>query len=109
MWERVYIILSMYFSMKVRQKPSERIHRRYLLIGGTSWKDIEKAILEGVGVLGWARSMPLMVKDKDIDKGMVVMAVRRESVNEIRASFELSGFKGKIRKVSGTLKGLLNK
>ena len=95
--------------MKVRQKPSERIHRRYLLISGTNWKDVESSVLEGIGVLGWAKSMPLQVKDKKIKKGMVVVAVRRESVNEIRACFELSGFKGRIEKVSGTLKGLLGK
>jgi RNase P/RNase MRP subunit POP5 len=95
--------------MKVRQKPSERIHRRYLLISGASLKNIEDSVLEGIGVLGWAKSMPLQVKDKKIKKGMIVVAVRRESVNEIRASFELSGFKGKIEKVSGTLNGLFGK
>jgi len=89
--------------MRVKQKPSEKIHRRYLLISESSRGAIEKAILEFIGVLGWARSAPLWVNTKSKD---LVLAIRRESLNSVRAAFEAAGFSGKVKKVSGTLKGL---
>jgi len=88
--------------MKLRIKPSAKIKRRYLLIEGTK-NEIEKTILDYIGILGWAKATPLFVKTT---KTKIVLAVERKSLTDVRAAFELSKAKIKILKVSGTLKGL---
>jgi RNase P/RNase MRP subunit POP5 len=85
--------------MKLRQKSSEKIHRRYVLFSGGSKEEMKKVLLEGLGVLGWARASPMFVSEK-------VIAVRRESLNDVRACLELMDCRMKIVKVSGTIKGL---
>ena len=93
--------------MRLRAKPSARIKRRYLLISGAKRDGIEKAILDYIGSLGWARASGIFVK---ADRERVVLAVSRDEVDNVRAAFELSGLGIKILRVSGTLKGLgLNK
>jgi RNase P/RNase MRP subunit POP5 len=89
--------------MKTKFKPSQRLRRRYLLIKGNK-KDVEKAILDYIGVLGWAKASPLFVKWKE--KGKVVLAVSRKELDNIRASFEINKEKIEVLKVSGTLDGL---
>ena len=89
--------------MRLKQKPSAKIHRRYLLISGSK-KEIERVILEYIGVLGWSKAVPVWVSDKKFKE--TVLAVERKSLEDIRASFELAETKSKILKVSGTLKGL---
>mgnify|MGYP001574128755 CR=1 FL=1 len=79
-------------------KPSLRENKRYLLIEGNIGKEeIEKAILDYVGILGWAKACPVFVSHD-------VLAVNREELERIKASFELAGIR--IRRISGTLKGL---
>ncbi len=77
-----------------------KIKRRYLLIDSASKEEVEKAILDYIGILGWAKAKPFFVPGNNI-----ILAVSRESLNEVRAAFELSG-KIKVKRVSGTLKGL---
>ncbi|MEK6825854.1 MAG: hypothetical protein AABY00_03645 [Nanoarchaeota archaeon] len=91
--------------MTLKLQPSSRIKHRYLLIRATSRAQIEQAILEAIGVLGWAKAAPLFVDDK-LAHNQFILAISRESINEIRASFELFKENVKILKVSGTLKGL---
>jgi RNase P/RNase MRP subunit POP5 len=81
---------------------TNRINRRYLLIEG-DWKAVEETILDYVGILGWAKAAPLLVKEKE---GKLILAISRESLNDIRASFELTNRDLAIKRVSGTLKGL---
>lgn len=84
-------------------KPSMKENKRYLLLSGNFHKeDVEKLILNYIGVLGYAKSAPVFVSDK-------ILAVNREFVNEVRASFIFSEKKIEVIKVSGTLKGLRNK
>lgn len=82
-------------------KPSVRLNRRYLLISGTK-EEIERAILDYIGILGWARAAPLFVSSSN---GKTVLAVAREELTNVRAGFALQD-KVKILRVSGTLKGL---
>jgi len=82
----------------MKLKPSAKIHRRYLLIEGSK-PDIEKAILEYIGILGYAEASPLFVKPN-------VLAVERSALIKVRAAFEASPYSIKVKKVSGTLKGL---
>ena len=86
-------------------KPSHREKKRYLLVHGDDAKkeEIEKAILDYVGVLGFAKAGPQVIKK--IPEG-IILAVNREEIDRVRASILLSGKKIEIKKVSGTLRGL---
>jgi len=85
----------------LRQKPSAKIKRRYLLVKGNK-EDIERAILEYIGTLGWAKASPVFVSVK---KGECVLAVDRRALSDVRAAFSLSK-KLEVLGVSGTIKGL---
>jgi RNase P/RNase MRP subunit POP5 len=87
---------------RTKQKPSAKIHRRYLLLDARSKKQVERVILDYVGILGWARAAPLFIERTK----KLVLAVDRKEITNIRAAFEISKEKIKILKVSGTLKGL---
>ena len=89
--------------MKLKLKPSSRMKHRYFLIEAESKGAIEQAILDAVGVLGWAKAAPLFVEHHGKQH---ILAVSRESLNEIRAAFELFSQTIRIIRVSGTLKGL---
>ncbi|MEK6889325.1 MAG: hypothetical protein AABW80_04430 [Nanoarchaeota archaeon] len=91
--------------MALKQKPSNKVHRRYLLIVEGTKKEIEETVLDYVGILGWAKCKPVFVEDKRIKKG-IVLSIERKSLEDIRASFELSNKNMKIVKVSGTIEGL---
>lgn len=88
--------------MKLKIKPSAKIKRRYLLIEGSK-KDIEKTILDYIGILGWAKAAPLFVKSKG---NKSLLAIDRKEIDSVRAAFALSDKKISVLKVSGTLKGL---
>lgn len=78
-------------------KPSQRENKRYFLLDTEKNKEeIEKIILDYIGVLGFAKASPVFVGK--------ILSVNREEVDKIRASFALAGVK--IKKVSGTIKGL---
>jgi RNase P/RNase MRP subunit POP5 len=89
--------------MKLKIKPSAKIHRRYLLIEARSKKEIEQTILEYIGILGWAKAAPKFVKTSSKNH---VLAIERKELTNVRAAFEASDKKIKTLKVSGTLKGL---
>ena len=86
-------------------KPSHREKKRYLLIKGrdANKKDIEETILEFIGVLGFAEASPQVIKSSD-DK--IIIAVNRNSLDKIRASFLMSKKNIEIVRVSGSLKKL---
>jgi len=90
--------------MKLKIKPSEKIKRRYILIDGTK-KNIEDAILEYIGILGWAKASPVFVESKKALKGEI-LSVSRKEISNVLASFEIFKKKLKVKKVSGTLKSL---
>ncbi len=96
---------------KLRLKPSARDKRRYFLVRAKN-SDVEDAILDYVGVLGFAKSAYLKVNvshDKrwKLRKGLMVGSCLTGSLNEVRAALCLNGIS--IEKVSGTLKGLRGK
>ena len=88
-------------SKRLKLKASQRDNRRYLLILERDNEKIEKAILDYIGILGFAKSAYMPVKGV---AGKFIGSVRRESLNEVRASLALAGIS--VSKVSGTLKGL---
>ena len=83
-------------------KPTMRANRRYLLIRGNK-KDVESAILEYIGVLGWANAAPVFVLSHS---GQEIVAVNREALTDVRAALALAREKIEVLRVSGTLKGL---
>ena len=92
-------------------KPSMREKKRYLLVKGEGKnlrENVEKAILDFVGVLGMSKAELEWVK-KDMDKSSAIIAINRKSVEYIRASFAVWPEKIEVARVSGTLKGLRKK
>ena len=90
---------------KLKLKPSSKDKRRYFLVEATN-KEIESAILDYVGILGFARSAYLEVKTKNFP-GKLVGSCLVKSLDEIRASLAFIGVR--IERVSGTLKALNGK
>lgn len=82
-------------------KPSHRERKRYLLLENITEKVIEKAILDYVGVLGYSKASPKIVKKT---KKNIILAINRKSLDNVRASFLFKDIK--IIKVSGSLKKL---
>ena len=85
-------------------KPSIRENKRYLLVEGNNIKvNVEKAILDFIGILGMSKTGLSFIKSS---KDSAIIRVNREVVNEIRASFSVFKEKISVKKISGTLKGL---
>ena len=86
-------------------KPSHREKRRYLLISGkdANKKEIEEAILKFIGILGYAKASPMVVKQAE---KKIVLSINRSELEKVRASFVLSGRDIRIEKVSGIIRKL---
>lgn len=79
-----------------------RENKRYLLIHGHI-HEIERAILDFIGVLGMSKAGLAWIKK---GKESAVISINRGSVNHIRASFAVWPREIVVKKVSGTIKGL---
>lgn len=82
--------------------PSMKEKKRYLLIKGKK-QDVEKAILDFIGILGMSKTGLSWIKT---DKDSAIICINRESVDKVRASLALWPDKIIVERVSGTLKGL---
>ena len=69
-------------------------------------ENIEKSILDFIGVLGMSKTGLHWVKT---GKDFAIISVNRESIDNIRASFTVFSEKITVEKVSGTLKRLKKK
>ena len=85
--------------------PSARTKRVYILLEAKSRSDVEKAVLDYIGILGWAKASPVFV-DGGKKEGRMVLAIDRKEIVDVRAAFEASPLKIKTIKASGTIKGL---
>lgn len=83
-------------------KPTMRENKRYLLVEGKI-RDIEKAIFEGIGVLGMSKVGFGWIKS---DENRAIISINREMVDSVRACFVIWREKIEVKQVSGTLKGL---
>jgi len=90
---------------KLRLRPSARDKRRYFLVRASN-ADVENAISDYVGILGFAKSAYLKVVTKDFP-GKLVGSCLVKSLDEVRAALVLAGIS--VERVSGTLKGLKGK
>jgi RNase P/RNase MRP subunit POP5 len=87
--------------------PADREKKRYLLLEGENLrKNVPRAILEFVGILGMANASPTFIKE---NKNSAIVQINRKYLNEVRASFVLFESKIEVKRVSGTIKGLNKK
>jgi RNase P/RNase MRP subunit POP5 len=85
-------------------KPTMRENKRYLLVEGENLRgNIEKSILEFVGVLGMSKVGLDFIRTNN---NSAVISVNREMIDSVRASLCVAPKKMEVKKVSGTLKGL---
>ncbi|MEK6913185.1 MAG: Rpp14/Pop5 family protein [Nanoarchaeota archaeon] len=83
-------------------KPSMREKRRYLLLEGEDLKkNVEKSILDFIGVFGFSKTGLEFIKQRG---NSAIICINREMVNQVRASFAVWSKKIEIKRVSGTLK-----
>jgi len=91
--------------MKLKEKASARVKRIYLLLEAKSRADVEKSIVDYIGILGWAKASPVFLEGGK-KEGRIVLSLDRGEVNNVRAAFEASPMKIKVLRASGTIKGL---
>ncbi|MFH1787551.1 MAG: hypothetical protein ABH811_02060 [archaeon] len=85
-------------------KPSMRENKRYLSIKGKNLKtNVEKAILDFIGILGMSKAGLSWIK---FNLSSAIICVNQKAVNSVRASFCVWPEKIEVKKISGTLKGL---
>ncbi|MFA4953138.1 MAG: Rpp14/Pop5 family protein [Candidatus Pacearchaeota archaeon] len=85
-------------------KPSMKENKRYLLVKGKNLKEnMEKAVLEFIGISGMSEAGLSFISEKE---GAAVICVNREAVDSVRASLAVYKEKMEVTKVSGTLRGL---
>jgi hypothetical protein len=73
-----------------------RENKRYILLAGKK-EDAERAILEFIGVLGYAKAGICW-------PAVNILAVNREEVDKVRGALVLAGIP--IKRVSGTIRGV---
>lgn len=84
-----------------------REKKRYLLVKGKNLREnVEKAILDFIGVLGMSKAGLEFIKTDLHSSDSAVIAINRKSVEHVRASFAVLPEKIEVKRVSGTLKGL---
>ncbi|MEK6875544.1 MAG: hypothetical protein AABX30_02580 [Nanoarchaeota archaeon] len=85
-------------------KPSMRENKRYLLIKGKNLRiNVEKAILEFIGILGMSKTALSFIK---LDSNSAIISINREALDLVRASFAVYPEKILVERVSGTVRGL---
>ena len=89
-------------SKQLKLKPANRDKRRYILINEKSNSKIEQAILEYIGILGYAKSAYMKITPSPLNK--TIGSCLREELNNIHAALTLAGIK--VEKVSNTIKSL---
>jgi RNase P/RNase MRP subunit POP5 len=85
-------------------KPSMKERKRYLLIKGKNLKkNIEKSILDFIGILGMSKTGLSWIKTT---KDSAIICINREMLDKVRASLAICPDKITVERVSGTIKGL---
>jgi RNase P/RNase MRP subunit POP5 len=85
-------------------KPTMKENKRYLLIKGKNLKEnIEKAILDFIGISGRSECGLSLIESNN---NFIIICINREAVDLIRASLCVFPEKIEVIKVSGTLKRL---
>lgn len=88
---------------QLKLKPSARDKRRYLLIDEKSNEKIEEILLKYLGILGFAKTSYLQVKNNKLKDKIIGSCLRKELIN-VKTALTLEGIK--VEKVSETIKRL---
>lgn len=91
--------------MKLKSMPSEKIKRRYISIEALNKEIVGEALLDYIGILGWAKASPVFVNYKK--SKLITLSIERDWLTHARAAFALSSKEIKVKRVSGTLAGLI--
>jgi len=84
--------------------PAIREKKRYLFLKGNHLREnVEKAILEFIGILGMAKTGLGWIKS---DRESAIISINRKMIDPVKASFALWPEPIEVKRVSGTLKGL---
>ena len=87
--------------------PAIREKKRYLFLKGINLREnVEKSILEFIGILGMAKTCLGWIKS---DRESAIISVNRQMLEQVKASFALWPESIEVKRVSGTLKGLKGK
>jgi RNase P/RNase MRP subunit POP5 len=85
-------------------KSSMRENKRYLLVEGKQLrKNIEKSIMNFIGVLGMSKTGLEFIKE---ERNSAIICINREMINQVRGAICIWSKKMEVKRVSGTLKGL---
>jgi RNase P/RNase MRP subunit POP5 len=86
--------------------PTTREKKRYLFLKGNNLREnVEKSILEFIGILGMAKTCLGWIKS---DRESAIISINRNMLEQVKASFALWPESIEVKRVSGTLKGLKN-
>ncbi|MEK6819531.1 MAG: hypothetical protein AABY10_06395 [Nanoarchaeota archaeon] len=88
--------------MALKINSSNRINRRYLLFENETKKEVESFLIEYLGILGVAKANVFFIEKES----KTILSINRKELENVRAAVELSNKNIKIKRVSGTLKGL---
>ena len=88
--------------MVLGKKASHRLHHHYLLFASSDPSHVAQQLLEGIGLVGWARAQ-LVIEKLD---SQVVVACHPKSIRDVQAAALLCAPPLVVRSVSGTLAGL---
>lgn len=81
-----------------------RENKRYLLIRGQNLKiNVEKAILDFVGILGMSKTGLKFIKS---NQDSAIIAINREMLDSVRACLCIFPEKISVERASGTLRGI---
>lgn len=87
--------------------PTMREKKRYIFLKGRNLREnVEKSILEFIGILGMAKTGLGWIKS---DRDSAIISVNREMLEQVKASFALWTEPIEVKRVSGTLKSLKDK
>jgi len=87
--------------------PAIREKKRYIFLKGHNLREnVEKSILEFVGILGMAKTCLGWVKS---DRESAIISINRQMLEQVKASFALWPEPIEVKRVSGTLKRLKGK
>lgn len=83
---------------KTKLMPSMKENKHYLVFEGDKDK-VEKALLEFLGILGYAKASPILIESK---KGKGILSFNRNHADEIKAAFIFYNIR--TLGISGTIK-----
>lgn len=86
--------------------PTMREKRRYLLLETSDKEKAEKAVMEYVGILGWAKANPQFIEQNKSSKpnNKLILSITHTSLDGVKAALELKDIK--VSRVSGVINKL---